>query len=239
MPEAAAPWIRRATKDGAGTVTSSVVEIVDLVLRGEEEAAATLATEALRNRPNRFGAHEMLSDSLLIIASQSLIEADRAEEAVALLERKEAEPREFQGMPLDAQDQDAMLGFHDIPRRWTLTLASAYRATGRPEKAREIIGHSTFTRLATIEEYRDAPLSVDYLIEAEARMIEGDSSGALDMLEAAVDANLYFNWQIRVEKNAAFAELQSDARFTALLDRIRDKINVERLAVTGPQQVTS
>ena len=48
--------------------------------------------------------------------------------------------------------------------------------------------------------------------------------------------NLFFNWQIRVERNAAFSDLQSDPRYIALLDRIREKIRDERLAVTELQQ---
>jgi TolB-like protein/DNA-binding winged helix-turn-helix (wHTH) protein/Tfp pilus assembly protein PilF len=236
MPEAAVPWIRRAMQDGPGTATAAVVETVEMMLRGEDEQALSLATESLRNRPSRFGAHEMLSDSLIIIASNLLIDAGRADEAVALLKRDESKAREFPQSPLDAQDQDAMPAFYDIPRRWTLALAGAYRAAGQPEKAAELIGHSTFTRLATITEYRDNPLNIDYLIEAEARLIEGDNDGALNMLEAAVDANLFFNWQIRVERNAAFSDLQSDPRYIALLDRIREKIRDERLAVTELQQ---
>ena len=236
MPEAATPWLRRALTDGPGTVTARVLETVDLLLRGETEGASQLAIDALRNRPSRFGAHGMLSDSLIIIAVNQLIETGRAAEAVDLLENGGSQYREFPSLPLDPQVEDAMMAFHDIPRRWTVALASAYRAAGRPEKAIEIVEHSTFTRLGSIDEYRENALNHDYLIEAEARVIEGDASGALDMLEAAVDANLYFNWQIRVERNHAFSEFRSDPRYVALLDRIKEKIRVERLNVTDSRQ---
>jgi len=238
MPGAAAPWLRRALTDGPGTVTSRVLETVDLLLRGEKAEATQLAIDALRNRTSRFAAHGMLSDSLIIIAVNELIEAGRADEAVDLLETKGSIYREFPSLPLDSQVQDAMLAFHDIPRRWTVALASAYLAAGRPQKATEIIGRPTFARLGSIDEYRENALNGDYLIEAEARVIEGDTSGALDMLEAAVDANLYFNWQIRVERNYAFSGMQSDPRYVAVLDRIKEKIRVERLNVTDSRQAS-
>lgn len=238
MPEAAAPWLQRAMTDGPGTVTTRVVEAVDLVLRDEDEGAALLAIEALRNRPSRFGAHGMLADSLIIIAVNQLIVTGRAEEAVALLETEESNYSNFPSLPPGPQAQDTMLAVRDIPRRWSVALASAYRAAGRPQKATEIVENPTFTRLGSINEYRENALNIDYLIEAEARVIEGDTSGALDMLEAAVDANLYFNWQIRVERNNAFSGIQSDPRYIAVLDRIKEKIRIERLSVIDARQVS-
>jgi TolB-like protein/DNA-binding winged helix-turn-helix (wHTH) protein/lipopolysaccharide biosynthesis regulator YciM len=238
MPASAEPWLRRALTDGPGTVTSRVLETVDLLLRGEDEEATRLAIDTLRNRPSRFGSHSMLSDSLIIIAVNQLVEAGRADEAVDLLETEGAKFRDRPRLPLDPQIRDAMMAFQDIPRRWKVALAGAYRAAGRPQEATQIVEHATFTRLGSIDEFRENALNGDYLIEAEARVIEGDTSGALDMLEAAVDANLYFNWQIRVERNYSFSGIQSEPRYIALLDRIKEKIRVERLNVTDSRQAS-
>jgi TolB-like protein/DNA-binding winged helix-turn-helix (wHTH) protein/lipopolysaccharide biosynthesis regulator YciM len=238
MPEAAEPWIQRALTDGPGTVTSKVLETVDLMLRGEKENAMQLAVDSLRNRPSRFSAHGMLADSLIIIAVNELIASGRADEAVDLLEREVVKNSESPSLPLDPHAQESTMAFHDLPRRWSLALAGAYRAAGRPQKATEIIEHSTFTRLESIQEIRENALNGDYLMEAEVRVIEGDTSGALDMLEAAVDANFYFNWQIRLEKNTAFAGIQSDPRYIAVLDRIKEKIRVERLSIIDSRQAS-
>ena len=62
---------------------------------------------------------------------------------------------------------------------------------------------------------------------------------ALDMLEAAVDANLYFNWQIRIDSNYAFAGMHSDPRYVAVLEKVREKIRAERSIVADPQQVSA
>jgi len=77
----------------------------------------------------------------------------------------------------------------------------------------------------------------DYLVEAEALAIEGKVSMALDMLEAAVDANLYFNWQIRIGTNIAFTELRSEQRFIDLLDKVKRKINAERQIAPDTRQL--
>ena len=136
-------------------------------------------------------------------------------------------------LALDPLAQDAVVTINDLPRRWAVSLATAYRASGREEEALEIIGHPSFARLDSVVEFRENALNRDYLVEAEVRMIEGDTNGALDMLEAAVDANLYFNWQLRVERNSAFSDLRSDPRYVSLRDRIREKIRTERLNVTN------
>ena len=83
----------------------------------------------------------------------------------------------------------------------------------------------------------DCKRSLDYLLEAEALAIEGDTNGAFDMLEAAVDANLYFNWQIRIERNYAFSGLQSHPRYVAVLKRVKQKIQSERHSVPDPQHL--
>ena len=52
-----------------------------------------------------------------------------------------------------------------------------------------------------------------------------------------VDANLYFNLQIRIENNYAFEGLRSDPRFVALIDRVQQEIHAERQNVPDPQQL--
>ena len=237
MPEAAEPWLQRAMTDGPGTVTSRALEAVFLMLSGEEESALRLAIDTLRDRPSRFSAHGMLSDSLIIIAVNQLIEQGQAEEAVELLEVEGPKFREMPKMPLDLEISDEIRPIHDIPRRWMVALASAHHAAGRPQKAADLLESATFARLGSIDDYSAYPHNVDYLIEAEARAIQGDTSGALDMLEAAVNANLYFNWQIRIAGNYAFAGMHSDPRYVAILQKVRDKIRVERLNVPDPQKV--
>jgi hypothetical protein len=93
------------------------------------------------------------------------------------------------------------------------------------------------SRRDSVEGYRKKFGSSDYLFEAEVRAIEGDVSGALDMLEAAVEANLYFNWQIRIARNYAFADMQSDPRYVAVLEKVKTKIRGERSNVTDPSQL--
>ena len=236
MPEAARPWIQRALEDGPGTVTSRALEAADLLLRGEDESAAELAVDSLQDRLSRFGAHKMLSEALIFAAINELIAAGKADDAVDLLESEGMKYLERPSMALDPQVQDTVVTFHDLPRRWLVALASAYLAAGREGDAREVIERPGFARLDSIVDFRENALNRDYLIEAEVRMIEGDTSGALDMLEAAIDANLYFNWQMRVERNYAFSGIRSDPRFIALLDRVREKIRVERLSVTDSLQ---
>jgi TolB-like protein/DNA-binding winged helix-turn-helix (wHTH) protein/lipopolysaccharide biosynthesis regulator YciM len=238
MPEAAEPWIQRAMRDGPGTVTSRALETVGLLLRGEDGNATNLAIETLQSQPSRFSAHGMLSESLIYVAVNQMVAAGKADDAVDLLETEGLKFRESPRMTLDPQVQDAVLVYHDIPRRWSVALASAYLASGRQEKASEIIERPTFARLESIVEYRENALNRDYLIEAEVRMIEGNTSGALDMLEAAVDANLFFNWQIRVERNNAFSGIKSDPRYVAVLDRIKEKIRIERLSITDSRQAS-
>ena len=191
MPEAAKPWIERAMRDGPGTVTTRALEAVDLLLRGEDEYAKDLAIDALQSRPSRFGAHKMLSEALIFIATNQLIRAGKADDAVDLLESDGKKYLKPPSLALDPLAQDAVVTINDLPRRWAVSLATAYRASGREEEALEIIGHPSFARLDSVVEFRENALNRDYLVEAEVRMIEGDTNGALDMLEAAVDANLY------------------------------------------------
>jgi TolB-like protein/DNA-binding winged helix-turn-helix (wHTH) protein/Flp pilus assembly protein TadD len=238
MPGAAAPWIERATTNGPNTVTSKVIETVDLLLRGENEAAMEISVDAIRNRPARFGAHEMLSDSLIVVSAGELIESGRASDAVDLLENVQPKFADFSELPLDREIEDTMIAVHDIPRRIAVALAGAYHEAGQPEKAIAIVEHPTFTRLGSITEFRENALNTDYLIEAEARVIEGDRSGALDMLEAAVDANLYFNWQVRIERNPAFSEMRREPRYVAVIERIKAKIEEARLSLSAGQQAS-
>jgi len=137
----------------------------------------------------------------------------------------------------DALRHDAMLTLNDMPRRWLVALASAYRAAGESQKVTETLEKIAVARLGAIEDYRENLRNNDYLIEAEALAIEDDRSGALDLLETAVDANLYFDWQIRIEKNYAFAELRSDPRFVALLAKVQQKIRFERQNIPDLQQL--
>lgn len=139
--------------------------------------------------------------------------------------------------PVDAKRHNAMLALNEMPRRWLVALACAYRATGEIRKAADTLETIAVARLGAIDDYRENLRNNDYLIEAEALAIEGDASGAFDMLEAAVDANLYFNWQIRIENNYAFAGLRRDPRFVALIDRVQQKIHAERQNVPDPQRL--
>lgn len=237
MPAEAEPWMRRALEDGPGTVTSIALETVYLMLTGAEDRATQLAIDALLDRPSRFGSHSMLSDSLIIIAVDQLIEQGRADEAVQLL--IDAAPRNdaYSMQAGELQRHDAMLARNDMPRRWLVALACAYRATGESQKAAETLEKIAVARLGAVEDYRENLSNNDFLIEAEALAIEGDTNGAFSMLEAAVDANLYFNWQIRIQKNYAFAGLRADPRFIALIDRVQQKIHAERQSVPDPQQL--
>ena len=179
----------------------------------------------------------MLSDSLIIIAVNGLIEQGRADEAVTLLE--DAAPRhgDKQEVPTDPEQQEPVMAMGEIPRRWMVALACAYQAAGQQQNAIDTLERMAEYRLDSVDGYRDKFGNSDYLIEAEALAIEGDVSGALDMLEAAVEANLYFNWQIRIARNYAFADMQSDPRYVAVLEKVKTKIRGERSNVTDPSQL--
>jgi TolB-like protein/Flp pilus assembly protein TadD len=239
MPGAAEPWLKRALADGPDTVTSKSLEAVYLMLTGEKRRATQVAMDTLRDRPARFGSHSMLSDSLVIIAVDQLIEQGRADEAVALLEDAAPGRTEMPAIPLDGEREDEMDMHSDIPRHWLVALACAYQAAGQQQKAIDTLGLVVAARVDSIDANQRQMQNNDYLIEAEALAIGGDTSGALERLELAVDANLYFNWQIRIGDNYAFAGMQSEPRFIAVLDKVKAKIRGERLNVADPSQLAA
>lgn len=239
MPDAAEPWLRRALADGPDTVTSKSLEAVYLMLTGEKRRATQVAMDTLLNRPARYGSHPMLSDSLVFIAVNQLIEQGRADEAVTLLEDAVPGYADVREYPLDAANQGETVVRKDIPRHWLVALACAYKAAGQQQKAIDTLGRVAAARLDSTDGYQQKLQNTDYLIEAEALAIEGDTSGALAMLEAAVDANLYFNWQIRIGENYAFAGVRTEPRFVAVLDQVKAKIRVERLSVADPGQLAA
>ena len=237
MPGAAEPWLERALADGPDTVTTKSLEAVYLMLTGEKVRAMQLAMDTLVNRPERFGAHAMLSDSLIIIAVNELIEQGRADEAITLLEDGPPRHENVQEVPTDREQQEVVMAMREIPRRWMVALACAYEAAGQQQNAIDTLERVAESRRDSVEGYRKKFGNSDYLFEAEARAIEGDVSGALDMLEAAVEANLYFNWQIRIARNYAFSDMQSDPRYVAVLEKVKTKIRGERSNVTDPSQL--
>ncbi|MCH8134562.1 MAG: tetratricopeptide repeat protein, partial [Proteobacteria bacterium] len=139
MPAAALPWMQRALEDGPGTVSSIALEVVYLLLTGEEDRAMELAIDALLDRPSRFGSHSMLSDSLIIIAVDQLIGRGRADEAVRLLLDAAPKDEKYFAKPVYAKRHNAMLALNEMPRRWLVALACAYRATGEIRKAADTL----------------------------------------------------------------------------------------------------
>jgi len=240
MADAATPWLERAAELGPDSVTTHALEAVYHAQSGDDARAAEVAQRALTERSYRFGSHSMITGSLIIIAVNYLIENGRAGEAVALLEnagpRKPVDDGEAnRNMPDDERlSEEFLLAFADIPRRRLIALAAAYRADGRQEMAAQALEKAVVGRLGAVDDFREEMRNEDYLVEAEARAVEGDKDGALDMLEQAVNANLYFNWQIRLAKNYAFRTLRAEPRFVDLLQRIRTKIDAERAMVSQP-----
>jgi len=238
MLDAAEPWRRRAVELGPDTVTTQALEVAYLAQAGNEAHAAALAQQAIAERSMRFGAHSMITGSMIIIAVNHLIENGQADEAVQLLEktaRRAADNGESDNPDFDARlSEEFLLAFADIPRRRLVALAAAYRAAGRQDLAAQALQKAVVGRLGSLAAYRENMRNEDYLVEAEARAVEGDADGALEMLEAAVDANLYFNWQIRLTRNYAFRALRADPRFVSLLERVRLKVEAEKAMVTQP-----
>jgi len=239
MPGAAEPWLKRALADGPDTVTTKSLEAVYLMLTGEKLRATQLAMDTLLNRPERFGAHAMLSDSLIIIAVNELIEQGRANEAVTLLEDTAPRHGQEQEVATDPEQHEAVMAMREIPRRWMVALACAYQAAGQQQKAIDTLERVAESRLDWADGNPKDLGNFEYLIEAETLAIKGDIGGALDMLEAAVEANLYFNWQIRIARNYAFAGMQSDPRYVAVLEKVKTKIRGERSNVTDPSQLAA
>jgi len=237
MPVAAEPWIQSALANGPGTITTVASQTVYLMLTGETGRASQLAIDALLNRPSRFKEHEVLSESLINIAVNHLISTDRADEAIRLLVDAGPGTTRNSDTPVNSSPSDSMPGADGMSRRWLIALACAYRANGELRKAGETLDRIAGARLNAMKGYRAKLRNSDYLIEAEVLAIEGNVPAALDMLEAAVDANLYFNWQIRIGTNSAFSDLQSEQRFVDLLEQVRQKINAEREIIPDTPQL--
>lgn len=243
MVDEAMPWIQRAAELGPDSVTTHALEAVYHAQAGDDARAAEVAQQAITERSYRFGTHSMITGSLIIIAVNYLIENGQADEAVALLENAgQGRADKDIGANRNMQDdqrlsEEFLLAFADIPRRRLIALAAAYRADGRQEMAAQALEKAVVGRLGAVNDFREEMRNEDYLVEAEARAVEGDMDGALDMLEEAVDANLYFNWQIRLMKNYAFRALRGEPRFVDLLQRIRSKIDAERAMVSQPARL--
>lgn len=239
MPDAAEPWVKRALEDGPDTVTTQATEAVRLTLLGNENAGAAIAIRALEEKSYRFTAHALATAPLIMIATSDLLGSGRAEDAVRLFE---ASIPEAKGVLLtdeaSVQHYDA-LAYSDLPRRWLLSLAYAYKAAGRDEDLQRILDHIAPVRIDAIDRYRDQPRYDDYLFEAEVRAMLGDEDGAFEMLEAAVDTHLLFNWQIQLLHNAPLADLHADPRFAALVDRVRANIASEREQVIARSRLLS
>jgi len=243
MVDEAVPWLERASELGPDTITTHALAAAFHSQAGDDARAAEVAQRAIAERPYRFGAHSMITGSLIIIAVDYLIENGRADEAVSLLENAGRRPDGQDGnQPMNDDgrlSEEFLLAFADIPRRKLIALAAAYRAAGHQDLAAQALEKAVVGRIGSVSDFREAMRNEDYLVEAEARAVEGDTEGALDMLEAAVDANLYFNWQIRLVKNYAFRALRSEPRFVNLLQRIRSKIDNERTLVSQPTRLIS
>ncbi len=239
MFDAAEPWIKRANTDGRGTITTSALNAIFYALTGQGERAAELSVAAVRSRKERFGAHAMLTKSLLILAGGHLIENGMADEAVTLFEEASPLQSYIRNKTLHGNVAEARLALNDIPKRWLVAKACAYDAAGLPGKASQMLAYMKMARIGTVDKFRAQLRTDDYLVEAEALTLEGDTDAALATLEKALAGNLYFNWQIEIQNNHAFTDLREEPRFLALVESIKQKIHREREFVLEREKYAS
>ena len=239
MPGAAQPWIDRALRDGPGAVTSQVLESVRLVLDGRGDQAAVIAEDALREKSYRFTPHSPLTASLLTIATHELLSSGRVDDAVDLLEDTMPADKLAPAMQPGDDRLETVLAYADLPRRWLVALACAYREAGDESRAQWALDRVAGARLAAIDDFRENYRNDDYLLEAEIRALEGDTDGALAMLETAVDRHLLFAWQIQLENNFALGALRDHPRYVAVLDGVRAKIGAEQQKAVASLELLS
>lgn len=227
MPAAARPWIDRALERGPRVATSLAAESVWLALGGDEERAGRLSASVLEGDGYYFRGHALLTDALHVLATDSLIRDRQPEAAIALMQKSAAagkkHDREY-GVEESNADR--------ISPRVLLSLASAYKAAGQPQRAARTL--RALDSYDTSGARHGQPwCSSATLIEAESRAIMGDNDAALELLGQVADDGPLLNWQVQIAGNQAFDELRGDPRFNDVLARIEDSVALQRQRLPG------
>jgi len=239
MQEAAEPWMERAMSDGPDTATSQAVQATYLQFTGQETQATTIATTAIRERDYRLHFHSILTNNLVVIAVRNLLNNDRANDAIQLLEDALPNPGSVRELQHNAEIEGSVATMHKYSAPWLVALAYAYEQSGNSEKAHELIARVDRVPADQASSKPDAHRHADYLLEARVLAMQGNDDAALGMLEKAVQNNLIFAWQTQVAGDYAFRHLQSNPRFVSIIEQIEDRVEHQRNIVLARESSTT
>lgn len=210
--------------------------VQQLVAHGELEAARTRAIDLLEHYQGYTG--HWNNDVVARIAIDALIENGRAQHAVELIESLAPVFADFKRRPAVAVQEFSpppfavKSNFSSFPAIFFPDYIHALQASGDAAGAANMLRHLE----AILQDRRRRGLFLEARYMAEALALRGQNTAALDALEQAErERTIYRNWEVFLLHNSIFAGLEDDARYAALLERVRSEMARQLAALAEDQ----